>query len=550
MQAEVRDAQLTGPEIIHETNEKIVQIKSRIQAARDRQKSYADLKRNPMDFQVGDKVMLKVSPWKGVVRFGKRGKLNPRYIGPFQGRQSSFTAGTSGTRAKIFGTKRNNSGQQRVVKCFDFQGEELEFLVDLEVAEGPVTQTVITHNAAYQADHLDAYDSDCDNFSTAKAFLTTNLSSHGSDFLSDVPHFENTYNDMLNQSVQEMSYFEQTRLVNYLENEITSDRNIIPYSQYLLEHKMQLFRIQILLHNKMTCVIAKETNVISIADSEETLMLEEEIRYKIILKQSDPMVLKKKVNIKPINYAELNRLSEDFDIVNIVVIFPLDINTSVNVNSSVAMNDFVNYVDMCNKCLELEAELIKQHNMVEKDEKFKEKDIVDNAAQVSNATTIALGMYKLDPVTLAPKDTNNKETHIYYLKHTMKQAAILREIVEQDKILNHLDGASYSACKSKSTDNTKNDRILQILSSTQKKNKIEDHSRIVKSCLNKPNRVIETSGNANVQHSKLNTNPELMCVKCNHFMFDARHELCFLEFVSDMNVCFESKSVKKAKKKE
>nr|GEY92954.1 putative reverse transcriptase domain-containing protein [Tanacetum cinerariifolium] len=82
--AEVRDAQLTGPEIIHETTEKIVQIKSRIQAARDRQKSYADLKRKLMDFQVGDKVMLKVSPWKGVVRFGKRWKLNPRYIGPFQ----------------------------------------------------------------------------------------------------------------------------------------------------------------------------------------------------------------------------------------------------------------------------------------------------------------------------------------------------------------------------------------------------------------------------------------------------------------------------------
>ncbi|GJX82846.1 hypothetical protein Tco_0332327 [Tanacetum coccineum] len=50
----------------------------------DRQKSYADLKRKPMEFQVGDKVMLKVSPWKGVVRFGKRGKLNPRYVGPFK----------------------------------------------------------------------------------------------------------------------------------------------------------------------------------------------------------------------------------------------------------------------------------------------------------------------------------------------------------------------------------------------------------------------------------------------------------------------------------
>ncbi|GJT47563.1 putative reverse transcriptase domain-containing protein [Tanacetum coccineum] len=82
--AEVGEVQLTGPEIVQETTEKIIQIKQRIQAARDRQKSYADLKHKPMEFQVGDRVMLKVSPWKGVVRFGKRGKLNPRYVGPFK----------------------------------------------------------------------------------------------------------------------------------------------------------------------------------------------------------------------------------------------------------------------------------------------------------------------------------------------------------------------------------------------------------------------------------------------------------------------------------
>ncbi|GJU82374.1 hypothetical protein Tco_1284739, partial [Tanacetum coccineum] len=65
--AEVGEVQLTDPEIVQETTEKIIQIKQRIQAARDRQKSYADLKRKPMEFQVGDRVMLKVSPWKGVL---------------------------------------------------------------------------------------------------------------------------------------------------------------------------------------------------------------------------------------------------------------------------------------------------------------------------------------------------------------------------------------------------------------------------------------------------------------------------------------------------
>ncbi|GKA14275.1 putative reverse transcriptase domain-containing protein [Tanacetum coccineum] len=82
--AEVGQVQLTGPELVQEREKKIIQIKQRMQVACDRQKSYADLKRKPMEFQVGDKVMLKVSPWKGVVRFGKRGKLNPRYVGPFK----------------------------------------------------------------------------------------------------------------------------------------------------------------------------------------------------------------------------------------------------------------------------------------------------------------------------------------------------------------------------------------------------------------------------------------------------------------------------------
>ncbi|GKE87452.1 putative reverse transcriptase domain-containing protein, partial [Tanacetum coccineum] len=81
---EVGKTQILGPNLIQETTDKIIQIKQRMQAARDRQTSYADLKHKQMEFQVGDKGMLKVSPWKGVVHFGKRGKLKPRYVGPFK----------------------------------------------------------------------------------------------------------------------------------------------------------------------------------------------------------------------------------------------------------------------------------------------------------------------------------------------------------------------------------------------------------------------------------------------------------------------------------
>ncbi|GKE37475.1 putative reverse transcriptase domain-containing protein [Tanacetum coccineum] len=68
----------------HKCRSPVCWAESRIQAARDRQKSYADVRRKPLEFQVGDMFMLKVSPWTGVIRFGKRGNLNPRYVRPFK----------------------------------------------------------------------------------------------------------------------------------------------------------------------------------------------------------------------------------------------------------------------------------------------------------------------------------------------------------------------------------------------------------------------------------------------------------------------------------
>ncbi|GKC49411.1 hypothetical protein Tco_1072156 [Tanacetum coccineum] len=84
MWAEVGEGQLIGPELVQETTEKISQIKDRLKAACDRQKSYADKRRKPLEFSVGDYVLLKVSPWKGVVHFGKKGKLAPRFVRPFE----------------------------------------------------------------------------------------------------------------------------------------------------------------------------------------------------------------------------------------------------------------------------------------------------------------------------------------------------------------------------------------------------------------------------------------------------------------------------------
>ncbi|GJQ97825.1 hypothetical protein Tco_0008964 [Tanacetum coccineum] len=425
------------------------------------------------------------------------------------------------------------------------------------------------------------------------------------------------------------------------------------------------------------------------------------------------------------------------NIVNIVVNSSLDVNTSVDVKSFVAMNDFVNYVERCNKCLELEAELIKQHNMIEKDDynrlskrfskleqryisfkiamqlnkeifqktntsmnqtepsfdqlfelnnlkdelqakdttikklkehikrvnetstsesvkkdfdeietvnielkhmvtkliienehlkqtykqlydstkssrvrakeqtkylvnqvnqkKLKGKEITDNAAQVTSATTIAPGMYKLDPVILAPKVKNNREAHEYYLKHTMEQDAILRDLIQEllgyvrdtcpdihkpseklvavtpiyKKIVRFADtvtssgnipkvtnrpllsstgvNPSTSARGSKPSGNTKNDRITQTPSSNEK-NKVEVQSRKVKSSLNKRNSDSKNVCNEHVKHPVKGA--KALCSVCNECLFDANHAMCLIDHVNSMNVRAKSASKKNKKRKE
>ncbi|GJX51114.1 putative reverse transcriptase domain-containing protein [Tanacetum coccineum] len=82
--AEIGESRLIGSELVQETMDKVVLIKEKLKAARDRQKSYVNNRRKPLEFEVGDQVLQKVSPWKGVIYFGKKGKLVPRYVGPFE----------------------------------------------------------------------------------------------------------------------------------------------------------------------------------------------------------------------------------------------------------------------------------------------------------------------------------------------------------------------------------------------------------------------------------------------------------------------------------
>ncbi|GKB91343.1 hypothetical protein Tco_0963615 [Tanacetum coccineum] len=348
-------------------------------------------------------------------------------VQPVQGRQTTYVAGT--TRKYTPGASGSNTGKQRtVISQASGQAlteEEIAFLADPGLPDIQTSQTVITHNAAYQADDLDAYDSDCDELNSAKIALMANLSRNGSDALTEVLNPDNLTHDLINQSEQIMTSSEQSNDVSQTEIEITNDSNIISYShanqaltteldrykaevkdlkemqnveksfsglneQYVeivrlkqnlfeqMQEKDSLMKTvsdlkndlkmeenrnidrEIALEKKikqLDNIIFKrgqsaqtvhmmtkskicydhstkqaigfekpfylkkareskpklydgntilKMDTIVIPDSDETLMLCEESRSKLLLKEQDPMVVKHRVNTKPINYAVLN----------------------------------------------------------------------------------------------------------------------------------------------------------------------------------------------------------------------------------------------------
>ncbi|GKA53832.1 retrovirus-related pol polyprotein from transposon TNT 1-94 [Tanacetum coccineum] len=180
--------------------------------------------------------------------------------------------------------------------------EELAFLADLDI-----------HNAAYQADNLDAYDSDCNELNSAKVALMANLSHYGSDALAEVHNHDNMNNDVVNQVVQMMSSSQQSNVVNHSETEITSDSNNIPYSQYF-SNPFYLQKAQQSKPKLYVGDIIVQTNPIMIPDSEETLTLAEESHSKMLLKHKDNMMLEKEQQVDTIliDYAALNQLYKDF----------------------------------------------------------------------------------------------------------------------------------------------------------------------------------------------------------------------------------------------
>ncbi|GKA93545.1 hypothetical protein Tco_0815531 [Tanacetum coccineum] len=115
--------------------------------------------------------------------------------------------------------------------------EHLTFLADPGIPDGQAVQTIIPNNVAFQTEDLDTYDSDCDDFSNAKAVLMANISNYGSDIISDIPYSETYLNDMENQSVHAMQDFEQTPVENVQDTNLQAQQNsmILSVIEQMLE---------------------------------------------------------------------------------------------------------------------------------------------------------------------------------------------------------------------------------------------------------------------------------------------------------------------------
>nr|GEW62181.1 copia protein [Tanacetum cinerariifolium] len=413
--------------------------------------------------------------------------------------------------------------------------EELEFLVDPVIAETQSTQYVITNNAAYQADDLDAYDSDCDEINSAKIALMANLSHYGSNNLAEesleqkVTLLKNDFQKEESRNIdRELALEKQVKELNnivFKRNQFTQTVHMLTKPQFFYYHfTRQALGFQNPCYLKMAQHLEPKlyngsviqiTDVIVIHDSEETLMLEVESRSKMLQKQKDPMMSEKKVNTKPFDYAALNQLSKDFETFEV----PKELPKVSMVNSSMKKLKF---------------------HLASFDVVVKERT---TATAITEGTwgfehTKAFFRDEIIPFVKALKDLFNSFDQF-----------LIDELTEVQNIFNQMEqpveqhvNLLSSASGSQPQGNTNKDKIWQTQCKA-KKNKLEDHPRTVRPSLNNKKSVVNTKAISSVPNA--NVNSDLKCVTCNGCLFSDNHDLCVLEFINYVNAHVKSKSAKK-----
>nr|GEV82114.1 retrovirus-related Pol polyprotein from transposon TNT 1-94 [Tanacetum cinerariifolium] len=358
-------------------------------------------------------------------------------IQPIQGRQNSMNAGLS--KPYTSGSS-GTSGKQRVIE------EELEFLADPGIAETSSNQYVITNNAAYQADDLDAYDFDCDELNSTKISLMANLSHYGSDNLAKSLELE-TLKHTLFEHLKEKESLEQkvTLLKNDFQKEESRniDRELALEMQALgFQNSCYLKRAQQLRPKLYDGSVIEKSNAIVIHDSEETLLLEDKSRTTIA------EVPKEHPKVSMVN-SRLKKLKFHLASFDVTYKQLYDSIKSSRVRSKEQCDELIKQVNLKSaKISDLNSSLQEKVFVItalrETLSKLKGKTVVIEAVTLH---TINPDLLKIDVAPLAPKLRNNKITHTDYLRHTQEETTTLREIVESERFLNPLNTSLTYACK-------------------------------------------------------------------------------------------------------
>nr|GEW75665.1 hypothetical protein [Tanacetum cinerariifolium] len=371
-----------------------------------------------------------------------------------------------------FNPRNQTTVQDGRVTVQQVQGRQGQNVVgsDPGVADGQVAQT-ITHNAAFQTDDLDAYDSDCDDISSAKVVLMANLLNCDSDVLYEAlsKHVKEkeslltTLNGFKTKFKERESKSIDKEIV--LENKNKELENIV----YLKTQIQEKVFVNAALKNKLWKLKGK--NVIDTIVSKPYATTIAPGMFKLNL---EPLTLKVLKN-KDAHLEYIKHFREHADILQEIV------------ESVRALSPLYGNFDL--------AFVVTPKN---KDKKVRFADTITS----SSNTQKQVDSHK-------QKDFN---------QHVLHYTGVI---------------GSTGASVSKPTDNTKNNRISQS-SSSNKTNKVEDRSRSVKSRKNKKNRVAKTECNAYVMQSMLNTTSKSVCAICNECLFDENNDKCVLDYVHDV----------------
>ncbi|GJZ02559.1 retrovirus-related pol polyprotein from transposon TNT 1-94 [Tanacetum coccineum] len=341
---------------------------------------------------------------------------------------------------------------------------------------------------------LDAYDSDCDELNSAKVALMANLSHYGSDALAEVHNHDNMNNNVAHQAVQVMPSSQQSNVVNHSKTEITSDSNIIPYSQYVIESQQ---------------VTVQNSN--SSAQQDDLIL-------SVIEQLKTPMVPSFD------QLFELNELKAQ--------------SQEKDTEEDVVLRDLVDHIK-ANYPLDPLLESACKYTKLIQEMLSKISKTCPSINSPGEQLVALTPMNKVKRVRFTELVTSSRNTKIAHTSNLASNKPMLSSTgVKQ----------STSASGSQPSGNTKKDKIQQTPSSTLK-NKVEAHPRKVKSSLKNKDCVVAPKGTAHVQHSKLNANYELKCVKCNGCMLSDNHDLCVLDFINNVNARAKSRSVKKNSKR-